>query len=436
MFSRFKKPRSYAVNGSPDSSIISEQTTSPSQRPPVLRNFSYPTHVGSGGSVPSSSPRAGQTTWDQLGEICNFSPDTVGKAQGTGCDEPFFFKRDPVPYVTLSGEESEFTASARFTRVADHKSSTKDEVRPRKRQRRSGLPSLSFSRFQGKQAGTPDSDPHKQQEKLGRASKILSIGGHIFPRRNSAMERLQETSCGPNRELHHSRDSQTPPPRETPGRPVLNSGSLVSEPMHDHVDVDCDIESHNTFRRRTNTQNSFQHDIEQSVFTGSRSSYQFPRINAFHRRAGSQGGATSKTALSSDPGKVNGTFQRINDSGRKGKGAWLSQLRNWVATSEPSTQASKQHRIDAFGKTDMAIHSSKANAKTHLPIVMLSPEPVKSKRADPEPVRIIEAERGNGRRSCTGSVQMSQGSLSSTSRHTSFSSASSSSATYDTGYWT
>ena len=435
MFSRFKKPRSHAVNGSPNSSIISEQATSPSQRPPVLRNFSYPTHVGSSGPVPSSSHRRGQTTWDQWGEICNFSPDTVGKAQCTGCEEPFFYKRDPVPYMPLSGEESEFTTSTRHNRVASHKSLTKDEAQARKRQRRTAMLSLPLLLFQGKQAGTPDSDPHKQEGKRGRASKVLSIGGHIFPRRYSAITGLKHTSWG-HRGVSTSRGSQTRSlPRESPGHSIAGPGSLIFEPMNEHAGTDFDAESCTTIPHRTDIQNSFQHDVEQSVFTGSRSSYQSLRLNDSHRRTGPQGAIAPKTTLFSGLGEANRTLQPVNDSGREGKGTWLSHLRNWVSTAGPSTQASKQHRVGAFEKKGVAIHSPRANAKLHLPIGMLSPEPVKSKRPDSERVRHSEEERKKGRRSYNGSIQMSQGSLSSTSRHTSFSSASASSTTYDTRYW-
>ncbi len=159
---RFRKPKlSAAVSPSREDTLITPQTPDTPQRhtPPVLRNFSYPINVGRSEQPPSyPSPEAGQTPWDQLGEICNFSPGTisrVGRFRTSGLDDPFFFRSEgEEDYIQLDdeGENSqreEFGIGISPDLPSDRESLSLEEPKARKKQRRGTLLRLSSSQAQG-----------------------------------------------------------------------------------------------------------------------------------------------------------------------------------------------------------------------------------------------------------------------------------------------
>ena len=95
---------------------------------------------------------------------------------------------------------------------------------------------------------------------------------------------------------------------------------------------------------------------------------------------------------------------------KEGKGRWLSQLKDWVSTSEPSSQALKQHKKDTFKKAGVALDDPQATAKLHAPIGELPEEAIKpaGRGPDPEEVLLRKAEQ---RRKARGSYSgMSSGS--------------------------
>ncbi|KAI0482787.1 hypothetical protein GGR56DRAFT_207151 [Xylariaceae sp. FL0804] len=152
---RFRKPKSPVVLGSPaEDEVVPLQTPATPQHitPPVLRNFSYPTAIAVGAQpVPfPSSIREGQSTWDQLGEICNFSPDSVsrvGQARTAGLEDPFFFKSDRALYTRLEDRDDSLSSSSQSIQALDSTSPLQQEPRA-KRHRRSALLGLSTSQVQ------------------------------------------------------------------------------------------------------------------------------------------------------------------------------------------------------------------------------------------------------------------------------------------------
>ncbi|KAI0395727.1 hypothetical protein F5Y17DRAFT_174883 [Xylariaceae sp. FL0594] len=105
---RFRKPKHPIVLGSPqDNGTVQEVSPrSPDNTPHVPRNFSYPTSVASGNHQPTATSCNGQpSAWDQLGEICNFSPDVASRtrqARTAGLEDPFFYSSERESYTQLT----------------------------------------------------------------------------------------------------------------------------------------------------------------------------------------------------------------------------------------------------------------------------------------------------------------------------------------------
>ncbi|KAI0022198.1 hypothetical protein F4780DRAFT_206852 [Xylariomycetidae sp. FL0641] len=149
---RFRKPKSPVVLGSPhkDDNIPHQTPATPLN--PILRNFSYPISAAQN-TQPSSFPihsRQQQSTWDQLGEICNFSPESVSRAgqRTAGLEDPFFYKSDRGPYSPLTEQSSRVSSKATVTQPLQPSSPCQEDPKARKRQRRSALLGLSSSQAQ------------------------------------------------------------------------------------------------------------------------------------------------------------------------------------------------------------------------------------------------------------------------------------------------
>lgn len=76
-------------------------------------------------------------------------------------------------------------------------------------------------------------------------------------------------------------------------------------------------------------------------------------------------------------------------SRREGKGRWFSQLKAWVATSEPSAEALRNYKKDTYRKADIALKDPLANVKLHLPVASLPPDAIKPGGSGPEPEEAI-----------------------------------------------
>lgn len=105
---RFRKPKQPLVLVSPRKErVANQQITSRPQKvtPPVLRNFSYPINVTNNAPVPTPTVwEERPSTWDQLGEICNFSHSTKPWARQdrtVRLEDPFLYTTDRTPYKRL-----------------------------------------------------------------------------------------------------------------------------------------------------------------------------------------------------------------------------------------------------------------------------------------------------------------------------------------------
>ena len=425
----------------PEQSPEQRQDTTQSPRAPVLRNFSYPTSVGSSAPASSYTPREGQTTWDQLGELCNFSPDSVGKARTV--EQPFFYRRDSEPYMSLSGQESDFNTSYWRSQVPAYDESTKGESRPGKNKRPGAILGLSLPHVHTKQAPGPDGGSPERETKSYRAAKTLSLGNYIFPRRNPVKTRRKHTSWGSSKGDSHLTYSRTcSPPHNTLARPVSSCGVLISEPIREHGDTGLGAKVSASKHRRSNTLISFQDEVDRPACSSSPSSRQFSRIGALRRRSGSQGRFSFDTTLLGDSEEAGRDAGRDHDDRKEGKGRWLSQLRDWISAPEPPTWTLKQHTKDAFKKAGVALRDLRTSAELHLPAGSLLSGPIDS-RGPNDPAPELKEMVTEGREGCkreqqvyNSNAQMSQGSRSSTSQGSSLSIAAASSTTNDTEHWT
>ncbi|KAI1649805.1 hypothetical protein F4815DRAFT_135688 [Daldinia loculata] len=156
---RLRKPKLPNALGSlhEDDTTPTETPITPQRfNPPVLRNFSYPINVGSLRQPPAfpSLPIAQQTAWDQLGELYNFSPESVSRAREAktlGLDDPFSFRSETESYSQLDDEDSdgnqEFGIGVSSEQL-DRESLSREDPMPRKKLRRSTLLNLSSSQAQ------------------------------------------------------------------------------------------------------------------------------------------------------------------------------------------------------------------------------------------------------------------------------------------------
>lgn len=425
VFERLRKSKTRIVSRTPhEDSMISEQdTANQSYRPPVLRNFSYPTSIGSSTQIPSypPAPRADRTTWDQLGEICDFSPDNVGKAQTTAVDEPFFYRRDRESYIPLTDQDSVSSTSTQSNQIPDGQHSKKHEPQPRKKQRRSTLLNLSSLYAKNKSVTPEDDGTCDRKDKSHKALKNLSFGDRIFSQRNSVMTGLKRNSLGQSKEASRfSISSMVSQGRGSPERPTSSSGVPIIDTRLNHPNSVPQSRLPLAVHRRTNTQVSVKNNIEQ-LFHPESSRYQFPKMDPFRRRSAPQGKFGFDTAYTANElgGSYTKTTTAANDSSKYGKSNWISQLKEWVSASEPSAQALKRHKRATYKNAGIAIDDPRASAKLHLPMGTLPPDAIQPSGWGPDPEEVVmkkTEQRKKLRQSYNSSMTTSRGSRSSSSQ--------------------
>lgn len=107
------------------------------------------------------------------------------------------------------------------------------------------------------------------------------------------------------------------------------------------------------------------------------------------------------------------------------KGRWFSQIKDWVTTTEPSNQALKDYKKDAFRRAGTTPKDPRATAKLHIPTTTLPPEAIRPSGPGPDPEEIVmrkAAQRRKLRQSFGTAGSISGGSRSSASQHSSLSS--------------
>ncbi|KAI8632092.1 hypothetical protein F5Y19DRAFT_472977 [Xylariaceae sp. FL1651] len=408
---RFRKPKAPIVLGSPQKDGVEHQQTAPIYQnitPPILRNFSYPTSITNSYRPPSISAAQIEppSTWDQLGEICNFSPDTAsrtGRARTAGLEDPFFYTTDRTP----------------------RKQSVDQDEIP--------------NQFEAKQS--TDSVPPSQQtaknvEKGGSKDKVTkpprghSIGDHTLPPKPLFTARLKRNSLGRHKTSSSFdaarflilRPNSFERPMSSSGVPLIDTRlkhstsslpkvgvSPLSFPGDTIEDFSTGPEKELITLHTTSALGDFQMDV-----TSSRSGSQELRNIA----PGSNDVIGDQRCTGQAPGSV-------KYKTKEGKIRWFSQLKDWVSVSEPSTQALKDYKKETYKKAGIALDDPRANAKLHLPVGTLPPGAIKpgGRGLDPEEIVLQRAAQQKKTRQTLSTVTgTSQGSRSSASHCSSSSS--------------
>ncbi|KAI1345122.1 hypothetical protein F5Y15DRAFT_410800 [Xylariaceae sp. FL0016] len=384
---RFRKPKSPIAIGSPekDEAIPLQAPATPQYNtPPVLRNFSYPIYIGLRGNSPSSSHHRGhQTTWDQLGDLCNFSPENVsrvGQARTAGLDDPFFYKSERAPYSRLYDQDDNIDAPhARIS--VDQAPPAQSDVKSRKKQRR------------------------KCREEWTLKRKSL---GHHKPASSLDAFRLI-----------------VPPSNTSPERPVSSSGVPHIDNRFERLTSDTKIHPLPlTFQSDNIRDSSIYHESDKYRHE-STLGLQDLQMERVHERANSHGHNGLARDIY-DNGKIqsraDSSSESVTRKEKVRKGRWFTQLKEWVSVSEPSTQAFNTYKKDAYKRAGVALNDPRANAKLHLPVGTLPGHAIKpaGRGPDPEEIALKKAEqRVKMRESFTAAGIPSQSSRSSGSRYSS-----------------
>jgi len=102
--------------------------------------------------------------------------------------------------------------------------------------------------------------------------------------------------------------------------------------------------------------------------------------------------STSRSSVAQSDCLSDVTTYRGSDAGKpKGKDAkkgFLSQLKGWVSTSEPSAQALKKHRKDAFQRAGVSPKDRSANARLNAPLGDIPEDAIKAKGKGPDPEEV------------------------------------------------
>ncbi|KAI0842065.1 hypothetical protein F5Y06DRAFT_292887 [Hypoxylon sp. FL0890] len=400
---RFRKPKLPVALGSPheDNIALSQRPTTPRHfSPPVLRNFSYPFNVGNPEPPPfPSGPKAGQTSWDQLGEICSFSPDgtsRIGQARLLGLDNPFLFKSE----------------SERYTRLDDSESETLDKS---PRQERGNV--------------EKSAEKNVLKGKARKLSKSQSLGDRIFTPNSTITSRLKRTSLGQHKSAASFDTSHILLlPSTDPDRPASSSGVTIVDTKFKSPSRTAGSGPSPLLLPQGSIDDILANTNEERLVSEATTAIKSLEMGSSHHRKTSYG----QPGLSTNAVQDNGSRKR-NDSvtesakhkGKEGKQGWLSQLKDWVSVSEPSTQALKQYKKDTYSKAQIALDDPEANAKLHSPIGTLPPDVIKPAGRGPDPEEIAMKQMEQKRKirlsgSRTGGT--SQGSRSSSSRYSSSSS--------------
>ncbi|KAI1459001.1 hypothetical protein F4805DRAFT_473693 [Annulohypoxylon moriforme] len=406
---RFRKPKLPVAPGSPskDHTLPSQQPTTPQHpRPPVLRNFSYPTNVGNPELTYPSAPPTGQTAWDRLGEICSFSPDNIsrtGKIKTPTLDDPFFFKSGVEPYSRLEDEEGDsFGISVSPDQLIGRESPTQEEPKARKKQRRSTLMGLTSSQAQSDRIFTQNSIVacRLKRNSLGQHKAAISLdASRLMVSPSDSPDRPASSSGVPLIDTRLRSPSPTLKPKSSP--------SLL--PREDTIDFSADPEEESLILQTTASMKSLEMGSDRRGKPG----YGYFGSNQNALEDGS-----SRKRADTVPDSVK---HKKGD----GKHRWLSQLKEWVSVSEPSTQALKQYKKETYEKAHIALDDPQANAKLHLPIGTLPQDAIKpaGRGPDPEEIAMKQTEqRKKMRLSGSRMGSTSQGSRSSISRYSSSSS--------------
>ncbi|KAI1733906.1 hypothetical protein F4680DRAFT_462805 [Xylaria scruposa] len=390
---RLRKPKLPVVLGSPERDGIVNQrvaTRTKNITPPVLRNFSYPTNITNSKSPLSTS--ASPSTWEQLGEICNFSPDIGSRTRldrTAGLEDPFFYTTDRTPYKQVANPDEILRVDRHFT----------------------DFESLTVERRNVEKDGPKD--------KGAKISRNHSLSDHIFSPKSKIPARLKRSSLG-----HHKTSSAFDASRllarrsHTPERPTSSSGVPLIDTRLTHSSI-----APPSFSLGYMVEGSLV-DLERpsnvsctlsGPYTAEMESHNSTDDKSLHRLS------PNSEAIYRD--------QRCASELRQGKekekkSRWFSQLKEWISVSEPSTEALKNYKKDTFKKAGIALDDPLANAKLHLPVASIPRDAIKPGGRGPEPEEIA-LQKAKNRKEARGLLAVAGTSRGSRSSSGLFSSSSS-----------
>ncbi|KAK8056683.1 hypothetical protein PG993_001910 [Apiospora rasikravindrae] len=307
---------------------------------PIPRNFSYPTSISTSsrtqnwpGTLNRDSSNCGQ-----LGEAFIPSPCSGPKGR-TWSEELSFSKSGHHPNAQPQKHNGVFATQRQLGQLDLNKPSLKQKEDTRKKQRRSTLLSLSSSYTRSKKSiedtlgpketRGPSCNPNKPN-KPNKSSKVFSFGDYTLPHKTP---RLKRTSL-----VHHKTASSFDASQlvrvytTSPQRPVSSSQACAPPTRAPEPALEAFPSYPWEHFGRTST--------PQSQLTEQHPTSKLSRMNPNDSKV------TGEDRRSSNGGRKRGnsTSEVDKRKGKEGKGRWLSQLKEWVSVSEPSTQALKQHK--------------------------------------------------------------------------------------------
>ncbi|KAK8089485.1 hypothetical protein PG997_004446 [Apiospora hydei] len=319
-------------NPPPQSSVSPQLFTAP-----IPRNFSYPTSISTGSRTqnwPDTSNRE-SSTCNQSGEVLISSPCS-GPRGRTWSEGLSFPKSGQHPNARLHKHSGELATQRHLGEADVSKPTLKQKGDTRKKQRRSTLLSLSSSYTRSTTSIGDILEPKGTREPSckpntpNKASKAFSFGDYTLPHRTP---RFKRTSL-----IHHKTASSFDASQlvraymTSPQRPVSSSQGCVPSTRA----TEPALEAFPAYHWEHIGGNS----TPRSQLTEHHPAPKLSEMNPSDSKVASEDHRSSNGGRK----RGNSTSEVDKRKGKEGKGRWLSQLKEWVSVSEPSTQALKQHK--------------------------------------------------------------------------------------------
>ncbi|KAK8019670.1 hypothetical protein PG990_004808 [Apiospora arundinis] len=409
---RLRKSKSPAVLGSP----IAEDIIPP-QRPvspqlsttPTPRNFSYPIGIPIGPRAQKWVDISNQESpiYDQVGETSR--PPFSGPKGRTWPE----IKSVQLPHVQSHKQDGKSTIRYQFDQLDLGQPSSKESANIGKKHRRSTLLSLSAS-YTRSTASIGDllasADTREPTPKASKEPKAHFFGDFTLPHKSSRFKRNSLVQHKPAASFDASQLVRVY--TASPQRPVSSYQTFAPAAKAPELGVE-------TFPLYT-----WEHIGDERISRVPLAEYySAPKTSRMDPRD-SKAAAMERRSSSGGRKRGNSTSEVDKRKGKEGKGRWLSQLKEWVSASEPSTQAFKQHKKDTYKRAGIALDDPRAGAKLHIPTTTLPSDAIKPYGRGPEPEEMARRNTENKKRlrKSFSTAGTSQGSRSSTSQHSSMSS--------------
>lgn len=361
---RLRQVNSSRDFGSKGNDIVIVRPLSPSEagvteagvKPRVLRNFSYPTNVSyrcEGPTYPGCSLPE-KIDGERFGQPSTLPPD--GTPQDEAIDLRIQDRQTPNhKHSGTPGQESSPTAQARPSGNPSHPTPSKADTKSRgKPHRRRALTTLPVSQqnnvpwFSGSShAGAPGDTKTTTNPRKG-----TSQGHHKV---------VQSFDVS-----HHISFQST-----ALARPASSSGATFVDSRLEHSGSSADYTLFPIHK--------FPSAGPQPGQITNMDTSRFRRVSP-----------TAPVQHSTEShGQRNHSSAESSIRPKSGKERWLSQFKDWISMSEPSSQALKDYKKETYRRAGIAPDDPRAPAKLHLPVATLPAEAIKPSGRGPDPEEII-----------------------------------------------